>query len=131
MAQVSEVVPAYIKLRDHIDELEREHKEKLKPLKEKLEYMDTWLLGELEKRGEDSIAIRGVGTVFKKKETRCSVADWGAVFPWVQANERWDMLNHAVNKTTVTAYVDEHGEPPPGVNYTAAWTVQINRARGT
>ena len=131
MATLAEVVPTYIKLRDLIDEKERKHKEELKPLKEKLDFLDGWLLGELSSRGEDSVAVRNVGTVFRKKETRCSVADWGAVFPWIQEHERWDMLNHAVNKTTVTAYVEENQEPPPGVNYSTAWTVQVNRARGT
>src|SRR4051812_37608297 len=102
MANLSDVVPAYIKLRDHIEALEREHKEALKPLKEKLEFFETWLLGELESRGEDSATIRGVGVVFKKKETKCTMADWATFFPWMQSNERYDMLNHAVNKTTVT-----------------------------
>lgn len=131
MAEIAEVVPAFVKLRDHVEKMDREHKERMKPLREKLEFMENWLLGELTRAGVDSVAIRGSGTVFKKKESSCSVADWATVFPWIQEHQRWDMLNHAVNKTAVAAYVEENEAPPPGVNYTTTWTVQVNRARGT
>ena len=129
--QIADVIPKYIALRDHIKSLEQQHKEQLKPLKEKLEFLDSWMLGELDRRGEDSVAVRGVGTVFRKTESRCSVADWEVVWGWMESNQRFDMLNHAVNKTTVAEHVKETGSPPPGVNYTSTFTVEVNRARGT
>lgn len=131
MATISEVVPLYIKLRDKIEQVEKEQKETLKPLKAKLEMLDGWLLGELTRRGEQSVHIKDIGTVFVKRQSSCSVADWDATFAWLSANNRWDMLNHAVNKTVVAAYVETEKEAPPGVKFDTFLGVQVNRERGT
>lgn len=131
MPTVNEVVPAYIKLRDQIKAIEEQHKAQLAPLKQHLQVMDTWLLGELARAGIDNMAVRGVGTVIKKVQHRVSVGDWSLTWPWLSENERFDLLNQAVNKTGVVEYVHQYGVPPPGVNYSAEFTVEVQRARGT
>ncbi|MDE2022523.1 MAG: hypothetical protein KGI71_06465 [Patescibacteria group bacterium] len=131
MTTIAEVVPLYVKLRDRIRETEARHKAELVPLKEKKDVLDAWLLAELDKQKLQSVNVSGAGTVFKKKVVKVSVADWESTWKWIVDNGRYDMLNHAVNKTTVVAYVEEHQAPPPGVSYSAAFEVEVNRARGT
>jgi hypothetical protein len=131
MATMAEVVPLYVRLRDRIKELEAEHKKELTPLKEKKDELDAWLLAELDRQKLQSVNVAGCGTVFKKKVVKVAVGDWDTAWNWMRENQRFDMLNHAVNKTAVVAYVEEHQAPPPGVSYSAMFDVEVNRARGT
>jgi len=58
-----------------------------------------------------------------------SVADWQVTWAWIEANQRYDILNHAVNKTVVEAIVEDTKIPPPGVNYAVTMGIGYNRAR--
>jgi hypothetical protein len=131
MTTVNEVIPMYIKLRDRIEEIEKRHKDELAPLEKGLKTLDAWLLQELDRNGVNNMAVKDVGTVLKVKQHKVSVSDWDATWQWITVNERYDLLNHAVNKTGVVAWVEETGAPPPGVNYSAEYVAQVRRARGT
>ena len=127
--KVNEVMEAALQVRDLLEAEERRFKEKTDPLKEALWKAEVWLLQYLNDQGLQNVAVKGLGTAFKRKVTSVSCADWSAACAWMSANNRFDMLNHSVNKTVVQAHVDDTGQPPPGVNYTADVKVSINRAR--
>lgn len=126
---VGEVMAAALTIRETLEEEERKHKERVQPMQEALAKAEVWLLKYLNDQGLQNVAVKGLGTAFKRKVTSVSCADWAVAWDWMAKNDRFDMLNHSVNKTVVQAYVDETGSPPPGVNYTADIKVSINKAR--
>jgi hypothetical protein len=131
MATTEEIITAMFKLRTKIDETKAAHKAEIAKLEAPLNKMSNHILARLEEQGEQSINIKGVGTVFKKRFVSVSVADWDVVWKYINDHGRFDMLNHAVNKTVVEAIVDETKTVPPGVNYAASIDLGFNRARGT
>jgi hypothetical protein len=92
-----------------------------------MEKIEKKMLGELDKAGVDSMKT-SLGTVYKSTGSSCTVADWDSVFSFMQDKEMWQLLNHSVNKTAVTEYLEAHGELPPGVNYTTFTTVNFRRS---
>jgi hypothetical protein len=127
MAQMSEVVQTAMRLREQIKADEAAFETQLAPKKAMLAKLTAAVHEYLNEQGLQNLKVAGVGTAFKKKTTSCTVADWDVVWADITAREAWDMLNHAVNKTAVEAYVEEHGAPPPGVNYTAMEVVQFRK----
>lgn len=130
MATAEEVISAHIKLRDFIDETEKAQAAEVAPLKAKLKVMEDWLLAKLDADGLQNISVKGVGVAFKKKASSVTVGDWDATLTWIKQNEAWDYLPRSVVKTAVEAYIKQHQEPPPGVNYSAIFKLHVNRARG-
>jgi hypothetical protein len=55
------------------------------------------------------------------------VADWDALLSFIKAEGAYDMLNKAVNKSAVRAYLDETNKLPPGVNYSTTITVSVRK----
>jgi hypothetical protein len=131
MATTAEVVTAMFKLREIISTTKDKHKKEIAELEAPLARMSNFILSRLDAEGLQNMNVEGVGTVYKKRFVTCSVADWDVVWEYIQKHERYDMLNHAVNKTVVEAIVDETQTPPPGVNYAASIDLGFNRARGT
>jgi hypothetical protein len=131
MATTEEVITTMFRLRTKIDEAKARHKAEIAELEAPLAKMSNFILARLEEQGEQSIAIKGIGTVFKKRFVSVSCADWDATWEYINNHKRWDLLNHAVNKTVVEAIVEETGTPPPGVNYAASIDLGFNRARGS
>lgn len=129
MTTLAEVATKAFKLRDAIEQKESAFKQEMKSQKALLEQLENWLLAQLEAQGTQRIAVTGVGTVYRKKETSVKVADWDVVWEWMQANERYDLLNHAVNKTATIQHIEDTGNPPPGIDYTTFYSVGMQSER--
>jgi hypothetical protein len=127
MATISETLEIAMKLRAQIEVDEAQFEAQLAPKKAMLKKLTAHIHEYLNEQGLQNLKVAGVGTAFKKITTSCTVADWDVVWADITTREAWDMLNHAVNKTAVAAYVEEHGAPPPGVNYTATEVVQFRK----
>lgn len=125
--KIDKTVAMYIEARDMLAEMKREYEESIKPLKVQMEKLEKKMLGELNKAGVDSMKT-SEGTVYKSTGSSCTVADWDTVFDFMKEKDMWQMLNHSVNKTAVTEYLEANGELPPGVNYTTFTTVNFRRS---
>ena len=119
-------VAAYIKLRDKTDEVKKRHKEELRPYGELMSRLEATMLDHLNNIGGESLRTEH-GTVFKNTRNSVKVADWNVTLPWLVENERWDMLEARVGKEAATVYMEETGEPVPGVEYNSEVTVQVRR----
>jgi len=122
-----DIAASYIKLRDAKAELEREHEEILRPIKEAMEAAEQSMLGKLNEMGVKSIRT-DFGTITKATKTSVTVGNWDAVFGFVKENEFWHFLEHRISKTAVEGYISEHDEPPPGVNLSRVATIQFRRS---
>lgn len=123
---VDKYVGAYVKLRDKIKEIEAKNKEELAPYKETLEKLNSVLLGHLNTIGADNVGTSN-GTVYKKLKKSASIADATAFWAWVVTNGEFDMIDKRANVQAVEAYIQEHGEAPPGINWSAMAEVGVQR----
>jgi len=123
----ADAIELYIKLRDKKTEFERKHKEELAPIKEGMEKLENWLHRHMLEEGTDSVAKRGVGTAYLQRATSVTVKDWDAALDFIVKNNEWAFLEARVSKAAVRDYLEQKGELPPGVNYTEALVVRVNR----
>jgi hypothetical protein len=125
---ISHRIDQYIKLRDKIKELDDAHKAKMKPYMEALETMNNALLDHLNRIGTDSTTAKGIGTVYRTKRVTATLADPEEFRRHVIGSEAWDLIDWRANKTAVTAHIDEHELPPPGVNYSVTYVAGVRRS---
>ena len=125
--KIDQIVANYIELRDAKQAMEREHEQALQPIKEAMEMAEQKMLGYLNEAVLSSCRTQ-FGLVQKATKTSATVPNWDIAWEHTQQKELWHMLEHRVSKTAVEGYINEHGEPPPGVNVTRVVTVQFRRS---
>ncbi len=124
-----ELIEQYIKARDAKKELERVAKLETAKYQEFMDAIEIELMKQLDKSGTDNLAVRGVGTAFRKLSTKCSVESWDDAFRFIQQNNMWHMLVHNVRKEAVEEYMRETSEPVPGVGWRVEEGVEIRRGK--
>lgn len=123
---VDEVVKGYIKLRDKKNSMKKEHTDELRPINDKMELLENWLLRDLLTRKVESQKT-AEGTAFISTVAAATVKDRDALFEFVKKHEMWDLLENRVSKSVVRDYLEETGEVIPGVNYQETQVVRIRR----
>lgn len=122
MANVDQMVALYVRKRDQLEALETAHKEQVAGIKADMQLIEGALMKLMDEHGVRQ--FKGAhGTAFKKEWTRAKVADWDQTLSYIQTNNRWDLLNRAVNKTVAL----EIGEVP-GVEVARGFEVQVRRS---
>ena len=149
-----EKVSRYVQLRDEESALKKEQKEALKPYDEEMEQIASELGGFLQQTGSESSKTLS-GTFFWVDKTSVSMPEQQEFLQWfckdiinqlakanmIAASKKMDdiieqamgapalgFLTKAVAKDTVTAYVEKHGNPPPGLKVEKSKEVQVRRA---
>lgn len=127
-ASAGDVIAAYLKLREQKAAMADRHKDEMAPLNEKVTKLEAFMLDLLNKAGVDSMAFKGVGTMFKKEATSVTAEEWDATLDWIKANNAWEFLERRVSKTVAMEYAEAHGEYPPGLKVTIATVVQVRKS---
>lgn len=135
---LDKVVARYVALRDEKDAITKRHKEELRPITESLTMLESFMQKMLDEQNQKSASFAGIGTCFKQKWTSTKVRNWAATLDWIQANDRYDLLTQAVNKTGVIEEMTQTdpatGEvtmipcPIPGVEVDSGFKVQVRRS---
>ena len=120
----------YIQLRDKIKAIEAADADKLKPLKDMLVTLNGMFVDYIQKSGQDSFTVTGVGTVYKTEKKSVSLEDAEAFKRHVIGAEAYDLIDWKANSTAVKDFLEEHQQLPPGVKYTTMVTVGVRRASG-
>lgn len=123
-----DVIKAYLALRKQKDDIKDRHKDELAPLNDKIEKLESWMLNALNKASVDSMAFKGVGTMFKQLCTSVTVETWSDTLAWIQENGLWEVLEQRVSKTVVQDYVEAHGVVPPGVKIAQEYEVRVRKS---
>lgn len=119
------VIETYVEYRDEKARIEREAKEALKPIKEAMEKLESYLLRELQELGVTSFKTEG-GTAFVATKEWATVKDWEAALQFIKESDSYDLLERRVSKIAVRTLVDE-GNPPPGIDYGTKLSVNVRR----
>ena len=124
---IDELVSQYVRLRDKIKEADDAHKAKLKDAKDHLESLNNTLLERLNQVGGESVKTSS-GTVYRTTRRTASIADGEAFRQFVINNEAFDLVDWKANALAVDDFIKEEKAPPPGVNFTTAFTVGVRRS---
>lgn len=115
--RIEDAVQQYITLRDEKERIDKEAKAKKLELDKKMEIIEKWFFIQGQETGTRSWKT-DYGTIYFAPKVSVSVADWDEVVEYIKAFDAFDLLNHSVNKTAVTQYLEKNDALPPGVNYT-------------
>jgi hypothetical protein len=122
----TQLIDAYVKVRDRKEELAKRQKQEMEPLNTMLVKLEAGLIMALDATGGDS--IKGTaGTVYRRVFTSVKTDDWDVVLPWVLENNLEHMLEKRLNKTAVQEYIDANGEAPPGIAIVQENTIGVRR----
>ena len=123
---VEKLIAKHLELRNAKAMLEKETKENVSKLEEGMSLIETALKAEANRLGVTSFRTTS-GTAFLTTVDRASVADWDMVLEYITTNNKYDLLNRAVNKTAVKEFVETNKIAPPGVNYTSSVGINIRK----
>lgn len=108
------IIDRYIKLRDKVDAIKKEHIAALAPYREMMATLENVMLARLIERGATNTRTNA-GTAYVKEDVTVTVRGWSETLAFIQANELWELLEARVSKTAALEIAKERGEDIPGV----------------
>ena len=123
----ADLLKMFIALRDRRAQRKAEFAAADESDKNKQERIEAEFLSRFQDRGIDNVSTRGIGTAYMTTRSSCSTADWDIFLKFVMEQGAWEMLEHRPNKTAVAQFVEEHGDLPPGVNWSETQVVNVRR----
>jgi hypothetical protein len=123
---IDDVIKAYIGMRDSLEAKERQHKEALLPLRDKMRKVELWLQNQLQSQSLSNVKSES-GTAFLQGVSSVTVQDWESLLGFIRENNLWELLDHRVSKSVVEDYLESTGNLPPGVNHKKETVVRIRR----
>ena len=118
----------YLQTRKAIDDLEREHKAKLAPLKERLVAIENWFTAKAQEDGLETIKTPH-GTGYWSTHHTATVASREELFKHCRETDAWDLVESRASKTAVKSYIEANGAPPPGVNFSSTRVFNLRKAQ--
>lgn len=122
-----ELIDQFVKLRDKLKEADDAHKERTKMARAHLEVLTNKLLEKLNATGGESIKTK-FGTAYRTTRRSATIADGELFRGYVINNAAFDLVDWKANANSVDDFIKNAGSPPPGVNFTTAYTVGVRRA---
>ena len=123
---VATLTEKYVKIRDARLQLKKEFEEKDRELKGLLEKIEGVMLKSLSDATIDSMKT-SAGTVYRQIDMYPIGSDWPTFYAFVKDNDAFEALERRIKKGFVADYIEEHGEPPPGVSTRQEYVVRVRR----
>lgn len=118
----------YVELDKAIADKEAELKAQLAPMKQLMTDIENWFA--LRAAEEGLMDVRTpVGLVYWSTHHSAKVADPGLFMGSVIEKQAWDLLDVRANKTAVKSYIEGHGTPPPGVDFSSRKVFNLRVAK--
>lgn len=124
---VEKTVGNYVRLRDKIDEIAKKHEAELEPYKVLRRKLDGMLLQHLNETNTKSCKT-GAGTITATTRSSASVQDTEAFRKFIIENDEWDLVDIKANAPAVFKYLEDEGQPVPGVKTSQMQTLSVRRS---
>jgi len=126
-ASTEQLVKSYIKIRDAIEVLEREHKEAIKQRAEKQSMIEEELLARCNDAG-GNITIPTVGRVTRRIMKRYWTSDWPALYKIIKENDAFHLLHQRITNNAMDQFLEDNPDlMPAGLNLDSKQTVVVTR----
>lgn len=126
-AKIDDLVAAYVKLRDKKKDIVAGHKAQLAPYNDGLQKLEGFLMKRMADAGVESAKTTS-GTAYTSTRAQAVVEDWDKCFAFVQEKGLAHILTRSVSKTAVEEYIEDTGEPVPGVRINRVITLGVRKA---
>lgn len=123
---MDELVNQVVMVRDKLKEADDAHKKKTEVARVYKERLEAKLLEKLNEMGGESVKTPH-GTAYRTTRRSASIADGNAFRSYVVSNNAYDIVDWKANAPAIDDFIKANGSPPPGVNFTTAYTVGVRR----
>lgn len=123
-AKLDQATKVYLELREKKAQMQKRHKEELAPINAKMEKIENAILAFFQKTGQQS-SKTPYGTPYIKARESTSVPDRETFLGFVLEGGHLQFLESKANINAVREYIEEHGEPPPGVKFNSELKVYV------
>lgn len=128
VTDLAPIVERYVALRDIKSKLKKDYEDKVAGVDAGMEKIENFLLKQLSAQGSESIKTP-FGTAYVSTKTNVSINDVEGFKQFArEQGDPFAFFDNKANKTAVEAYIEEHGDVPPGINLTKFKTVNIRRS---
>ncbi len=114
-------------VRDEIDALERAHKAAKAELTSRMVMLENWFTAKAQEDGLETIKTHA-GTAYWSTHSTATVASRTELFDFCRTTGAWDLLEARASKTAVKSFIEGHGVPPPGVNFSSTRVFNFRKA---
>lgn len=128
MLDFESVIAKYIDMRKQCEDIEHEAKVRVKEIKTQMALLEAWVTTHADEEGLKTVPTHA-GTAYWSTHHTCSVAAPSVFFDFVRSHEAWDLLEKRASKSSVLAYINEEGGPPPGVNFSSYRVFNVRESR--
>jgi hypothetical protein len=119
----------YIKMRDKLQQLDREHEERRADLLTQMELVESEMLELCKTTGADSIKTPN-GTIIKSVKTRYWTSDWESMHEFIREHDAYDLLERRVHQSNMKAWLEENPSLlPKGLNNESRYSVTVRRSK--
>lgn len=108
----------YVALKKEIERIDKEAATKTAELKKVMLDLENWFTIKAQEDGLENIKT-AAGTAYWSTHHKATVASRADLFDYCKSNDAWDLLEARASKDAVKSFVEGHGIPPPGVNYSS------------
>lgn len=106
----------YLELRTECKKIDERAKKEIGVRKREMASIEATMTEAAQTAGLESIPTR-LGTAYWSTHYNCTIAAPADFWNFVQEQQAWHLIDKRANKTGVREFVDAHGQPPPGVNF--------------
>lgn len=119
-------VAGILRAKDKMAAIDEEAKRQKKPLADTVAKLEAWIQTKAMAEGLDTVPT-SEGTGYWSTHYKCTVSDQSVFMDYVRETGDLSLVDKRANKTAVKEYVNEHGQPPPGVNFGGYRVFQIRK----
>lgn len=121
-----EVVQRYQNNKVNIAAIEKDADLRVAPIKEEQAEIEAWLQKEMLFNGMKNLPTQH-GTAYFRIKNSATVASREDFMSYVRESDNWDLVDARANASAVSSFIDTHGQPPPGVNFTSVQLVSVRK----
>ena len=118
----------YLAVRGQVEELDRQYKASKAKLNEQLQVLESWFTAKAQEDGLETIKTH-VGTGYWSTHHTATVGSREDFFHYCKEHDTWDLVEARASKTGVKSFIEAHGAPPPGVNFSSAKVFNFRKAQ--
>lgn len=124
---INKLIKAYRRIRDARAELKAEFMKKDEDLKQQLEIIENSILAHMQEMNVSSLKTDD-GVAYRVMSTMPTVRDWGSFFNWVRETGNADFLERRVRRSSIEEWMEEHDQPPPGIDVFRKYDVRVRKS---
>lgn len=128
--KADELVLAYRKIRDAIQQKEDAHKQEISTLKVQQELISDALLALCNDQNLDSIRT-SAGTVTRSTTTRYWTSDWESMYNFIKEQDAPYLLEQRIHNGNMKQYLEENPDQlPVGLNADTKYVIRVRKPTG-